>query len=157
MARYTREQIRQAFFAAVSSAAGFAYTSRRMILAAENTPAVPINQPALEVLETGETTQQRGRGLPPVHIFHATLWVWAKIPSGTVPNVPDGVTPGASVINPLIDAIEAALASSPATGVLTLGEMVSHAWIEGETVIVPGDQNPDGQCFAAIPIKIMVP
>jgi hypothetical protein len=155
---FVRETIRTAFFNLLAGTPGFAHVSRRIILMECNSPTIPLNQPAMEILEDGETTNQRGRGLPPIHILHAIICVWARVPDGLTPGVPDGVTPGASILNPLIDAIEARLAPDGGTeNVLGLAGKVSHAWIEGETVLVPGDQNPEGQCFAAIPVRIMVP
>lgn len=158
-----RETVMNALLAKVAASAGFLTVSRRVQLipgAPTPTVATPPLQPALYLLEGDEETKERGRGLPPVHVWDVDLWVWAKIPVGATIGVPDGTTPGASIINPLLDAVEAALAPAGADlgqGVQTLGGLVSHCWIEGKTVKVPGDIMKDGQCLAIIPVKIMVP
>jgi hypothetical protein len=62
------------------------------------------------------------------------------------------------VLNPLLDAVEAALyPDNIVDQTLRLGNLVYRAWIEGETVKIIGDVNPDGQCFAAVPVKLLVP
>lgn len=157
----TRETVMQALFALVSGAADFQTKSRNIKLTPDNTPEIPVLQPAIFMLEDAEHTVIGGRGQPAKRTWNVHLFIYAKIPDGLTPGIPDGVTPGASVINPLIDAIEIALAPSSgidkAMNVQTLGGLVSHCWIEGETIKVPGDRNPDGQCYAAIPLKILVP
>jgi hypothetical protein len=157
----TREAVMNALLAVAATAANFQTVSRKIVLVpGAPTPqvALPPAQPALYLFEDNETTTVPARGAPSKRIWRVQLWVWCKIPLGFTPGVPDDVTPGASVINPLIDAIEAALKpDNPVVNVLTLGGLVQHCWIEGETVKVSGDINPDGQCVAMIPVSILVP
>jgi hypothetical protein len=158
----TREAVMTALLALAATAAEFQTVSRRIVLVpGAPTPqvAAPPAQPALYLFEDNETTRTHpARGAPPIRTWRVQLWVWCKIPLGATPGVPDGVTPGASIINPMIDAIEAALApDTPISNTLTLGGLVQHCWIEGETVKVSGDSNPDGQCVAMIPVSILVP
>ena len=35
--------------------------------------------------------------------------------------------------------------------------LVQRCFIDGNTAKVSGDMNPDGQCFAAVPVSILVP
>jgi hypothetical protein len=63
---------------------------------------------------------------------------------------------GGQVLNPLLDAIEAALAPVPVQGnVQTLGGLVSRAYIDGEIEIDEG--NIDNQSVAIIPVSIIAP
>lgn len=164
----TRELVWQALFDWLATATitnddgqvvpAFATTGRRLRLQPDNTPSTAFDQPAMFLVEGDETTVQGGRGSPDKRTWRGMVWIFAKVPDGVRPGEQDFTTPGASVINPLIDAIEAAMGPDDVTqNVLTLGGLVSHAWIAGNTIKVPGDLNPDGQCFAAIPINILVP
>ncbi len=161
MATVTREAVMTALLASVAQAAGFATVSRHIVMvpdAPTPTVAVPPAQPALYLVESHETTIRHGLGVPPVRTWYVELWVWCKCPTGSTLGVPDDVTPGATVINSLIDAIEATLApDNIGTNECTLGGLVYMVHIEGTTVKVSGDANPDGQCFAAIPLSIIVP
>lgn len=160
----TRETVMTALLARVSAAAGFATIQRHITFDPVQGPtaqvATPDAQPALYMLEAGESADWPGRGLPR-RTWRVQLWVWARLPGGSTLGVPDGTTPGATVLNNLVEAIEASLAPSALAGddpmVCTLGGLVQHCWIEGELAKVPGDINPDGQCFAAIPIAMLIP
>jgi hypothetical protein len=63
-----------------------------------------------------------------------------------------GVTP-ISLLNPLIDAVDAALKRSPISNGQTLGGLVSHCYIDGKTMKDDGDF--DGNGTAVIPVKIL--
>jgi hypothetical protein len=157
----TREAVMTALLAKAATAAAFQTVSRRVELvpgAPTPTVATPPAQPALYLYEGDEIIQQSPRRGLATRTFDVALFVWCRIPLGETLGVPDGTTPGATVINTLIEAIEAALApDNPGTGCLTLGGLVEWCRIEGRILKVPGDINPDGQCFAEIPIKILVP
>ena len=59
------------------------------------------------------------------------------------------------LLNPLLDALEEALAPSPVTGIQNLGlpEMVQHAYIAGK---VETDEGVLGdQAIAIVPVKIL--
>ena len=61
----------------------------------------------------------------------------------------------ALLLNPLLDALEAALAPSPATGIQNLGlaAMVQHAYISGK---VETDEGVLGdQAIAIVPVEIL--
>ena len=165
----TRELVWQALFDVIAAATvldetgaavpAFAKTSRRLQLMPDNTAQVPFDQPAMFLVEGDEETQWKGnRGQPLLRTWRGMIWVFAKVPDGVRPGSPDFVTPGATVINVLIDAIEAAMGPDDVgLNLLTLGGLVSRVEIGGTTIKVPGDLNPEGQCFAAIPINIVVP
>lgn len=157
----TREAVMNALLAKVATVAQFAHVSRHIDLvpgAPTPTVATPPAQPALYLFEDHESTANRGRGIPPVRHWYVELWVWAKNPTGATPGVPDGITPGMSIINPLIEAIEGAFSRDNfITNEFTLGGLVQYCQIAGTTVKISGDANPEGQCLAMIPVKIMVP
>ena len=142
----TREPIYAALFALLAGAAGFATASRRLrhwsdVAAAE--------QPALFMAQKSETAEQK-RGLP-------TKWT-CDIDAYLYCRAPDELTPPTAVLNPLLDAIEAALA--PASGgdaaanVQTLGGLAFQAWINGK--IETDEGTLGGQSVAIVPIRIIV-
>ena len=123
-----------------------------------------VAQPALYVYDgvgfgggTEEYVQQ-GR-TPAKRILSRDIVIYAQIPGGNLSSGVDSTTPGGDVFYPLIEAVEAALEpdDSNAFGVLTLGGLVIHCWIEGRGVIVPGDIDPNGQGMATLPVKILIP
>lgn len=97
-----------------------------------------------------------GSGLPPKRLWDVTLLAYGMIPVGQTPGVPDSTTPAASVLNPLIDAIENALSPDDPNGLLTLGGLVVDCCIDGEIVKALGDADPSGVAGAIIPVKILV-
>jgi hypothetical protein len=120
--------------------------TRRMMMPNE---AVKGDLPVLIVWEQNEATKVAGRGLPSMRTWEAWLVVYFKND--------DPQRPGASIINPILDAIELALAPSPAIGTQTLGGLVSHCWIEGATAVSLGDVDAEGLGGAVVPVKILVP
>jgi hypothetical protein len=63
--------------------------------------------------------------------------------------------PPAMLLNPLLDALEAALSPSPATGIQNLGlpAMVQHAYIAGK---IETDEGVLGdQSIAIVPVQIL--
>lgn len=159
----TREAVMTALLAKLATInPPFASISRRIVLDPDKGPtasvATPVEQPALCMIEDDETTTHTGHMAPAKRTWRVVLFVWCKIPEGSTPGVPDGVTPGASVINALIESIEGALApDNIVQGTYTIGGLVNRCWIDGSTQKVSGDLNPSGQCFAAIPLSILVP
>ncbi len=165
----SREDVMNALFTAVvnavaSSHSGPFLTTSRFIKfdpaqGPTMTVATPDAQPALYMMEDDETTEHPEKS--PVltkRTWRVMLLIWAKIPAGATLGVPDGTIAGATVINNLIDVVETAFAPDNAvTGAFTLNGKVSRCWIDGRTVKVSGDMNPSGQCFAAVPVSIMVP
>lgn len=141
-----REAIYSALFSTVSSAAGFATASRRLRHWSDVGPA---EQPALFMVQKHETAQHQ-RGQPPKWTLAVDLFVYAQAAADTLPAGP--------VINPLIDAIEAALApvgSDVAIATATLGGLTYRTWISGRIETDEGVLG--GQAVAIIPLEIVVP
>jgi hypothetical protein len=130
-----------------TSNAPFATVSRRAI----NFEAVAsVQQPALYVMQRREHVTTQGKGLPPKWVLHGEIFIY-------VANQPDQIAAGSGggqALNPLIDAVEKALAPVLAQGnVQSLGGLVSRAFIDGEVEIFEG--NIINQAVAIIPLTIV--
>jgi hypothetical protein len=137
-----REPIYTALFALVAGAASFITVSRRLrhwsdIGAAE--------QPALFMTQKSENAEER-QPLPVKWRASVDLYLYAQ--------APDELTSPATVLNPLLDAVEAALAPDPVGHVQTLGGLVSHCWIAGRIQTDEGVLG--GQAVAIVPVEILV-
>jgi hypothetical protein len=142
-----REGIYAALFSKFDGITGIPTKSRRLMHWID-VPAV--QQPALFQAQKSEIVVQ-SRGLPPKWQLDLDLYLYvhAGDDPGSVPT---------TVLNPLIDAIEAALAPDnvkDGQNVLTLGGLVSHCWISGQ---IQTDEGALGaQSIAIIPVTILVP
>ena len=137
-----REPIYAALFAKVSAIPGLVTVSRRL----RHWDDVPdVEQPALFQVQKRELQVPR-KGLPAKVTFECELYLYAN--SGN-----DMSTTPATLINPLMDAIEQAL-KPDVNGFQTLGGTVSHCWIEGEILGDEGYLGPQG--VQIIPVKILV-
>jgi hypothetical protein len=137
-----REPIYAALFALAAGAASFVTVSRRLrhwsdVGAAE--------QPALFMIQKSENAEER-RPLPVKWRASVDLYLYAQ--------APDELTLPATVLNPLLDAVEAALAPDPVGHVQTLGGLASHCWIAGRIQTDEGVLG--GQAVAIIPVEILV-
>ena len=139
-----RETIYAALFAQVANAAAFVTAARRLRPWSE---VAPSEQPALFMRQKAETAAVKTLGAPTVWTLAVELCVGAR--------ASDPYTAPASVLNPLVDAVEAALAPLPATGLQDLGlpAMVQHAYIAGKIDIDEGVLRD--QAVAIIPIEIL--
>ena len=139
-----REPIYAALFARAADAAHFVTVSRRLRHWSEVTPA---EQPALFMRQKTETAAIPAPGAPTVWTLNIELHIYA--------HASDPHAAPAAVLNPLIDAVEAALAPPPATGMQDLGlpAMVQHAWIAGKIDITEGTLRD--QAVAVIPVEIL--
>lgn len=149
----SREDIMKALFAKLSKASGFKTFSRKIKLPtggpSDATATIPPgDQPALIMAEGAEKIEERGRGLPPKHFMDVSVIIYAIV-------APD--VAGATIINPLLDAVEASIRPSGADTTQTLGGLVSHVWPEGDVIKEMGDIDTQGQGFALLPLKILVP
>jgi len=146
----TREQVFQALFAVVQAApvATLIKTfTRRFALPDQVLPGA---MPQLMVWEQPERSEFTGPAMPPKRAWTAMIVVYFQ---NTNPAVA-----GATIINPIIDAIETALRyDDPATNKLTLGRLVTYCRIEGQTIKETGDTDARGIGGAVIPIRILVP
>jgi len=140
----TREPIYAALFALVANAANFVTTSRRMRHWSGLTPA---EQPALFMRQKAERAAVATLGAPTVWTLVVELYVYAHASNPYVAP--------ATVLNPLIDGVEAALAPLPATGLQNLGlpVTVQHAYIAGKIETDEGVLRD--QAVAIIPIEIL--
>ena len=139
-----REPIYAALFQLAANAAGFATVDRRLRHWSDVGPA---EQPALFMSEKGSHAQIKALGAPVVWTLSAELFVYA--------HSADPYLSPASILNPLLDAIEAALAPAPATGIQDLGlpAMVQHAYISGR---IRTDEGVLGdQAIAIVPVEIL--
>ena len=140
-----REAIYQALFDLVKNLPGFATTSRRARLAQD---VAPEEQPALFMEEgPGETVQYQAQGLPAEHLLFVDLGFYARLPEDK------SIAPG-SILNPLIDALQAALAPDPDEEEQTLGGLVTYCRINGK--IEKNEGLLDGQAGVVIPVEIFL-
>jgi hypothetical protein len=148
----TREQVFTALQALLQDVPGINFVSRRMMMPAAfmGTPASPSSQlPALLIWEQNEATKHKGLGIPATRTWAAWLVVYFQNVSTSVP--------GATIINPILDGIEAALAPNIVTGTQTLGGLVSHAWIEGPSTVALGDIDTQGFGGAVVEVHMLIP
>jgi hypothetical protein len=139
----TREPIYEALFAKLSAIPGLVTTSRRL----QHWSDVPsAAQPALFQAE-GPENQVPRKGFPAKVTLEPSIYLYVNTGNDLT------VIP-ATTINPLMDAIEAALAPDVVDGFQTLGGLVSHCWIEGQIVTDEGVLG--AQAIKIIPIKILV-
>jgi hypothetical protein len=138
-----REAIYQALFDLVKDLSGFVTTSRRARLVKD---VAPEEQPALFMEEVpGETVSYQAQGLPADHLLYVELGFYARLPEDK------SVAPG-TILNPLIDAIEAALAPDPDEEEQTLGGLVTYCRISGK--IEKNEGLLDGQASVVVPVEI---
>ena len=139
-----RETIYGALWTLARGAAGFASADRRLRHWAE---VAPIEQPALFLSEKGGLARSKRLGAPIVWTLYADFYIYA--------HSSDPYLAPALLLNPLVDALEMALAPAAATGIQNLGlpGMVSHAQIVGR---VETDEGVLGdQAIAIVPIEIL--
>lgn len=139
----TREPIYAALFAKLSAIPGLVTTDRRL---QHWTDVQPAAQPALFQTQRRELQTPR-KGMPAKVTLQCEIYLYVNTGNDL------SATP-ATTLNPLMDAIEAALAPDPITMFQTLGGTVSHCWIEGEIITDEGVLGPQG--VAIIPVNILV-
>lgn len=148
----TREQTYGAlfaFFAALTAGGAPAFkTSTRKLRHWDSCPAE--DSPALYMRQVTETAV-RTRGLPTKWTLSIELWLYAR----TNAQNDDSVIPS-QVLNPLLDAVEAALQPDDlANNAVTLNGLVSHAAIEGPIQVYEGDMGDEA--VAIVPITVLIP
>ena len=139
-----RELIYAALWEFAAGAASFASANRRLRHWADVAPA---EQPALFMSEKGGAAVMKALGAPIVWTLYADFYVYV--------HSSDPYLAPAMLLNPLLDALEAALAPSPATGIQNLGlpAMVQHAYIAGK---VETDEGVLGdQAIAIVPVEVL--
>jgi hypothetical protein len=146
----TREQVFQALFSALQAPAiaDLVTTFSRRFSPPDQIQ--PLAFPQLMLWEQSEKTEYSGPQMPRKRAWSALIVVYFQNTSKTVP--------GATIINPIMDAIEATLRyDNPATNALTLGGLVTYCRIEGQTIKETGDTDANGIGGAVIPIRILIP
>jgi hypothetical protein len=104
----------------------------------------PEDQPALYMEQTGEQAVPASRQ-PTKNVLEINLWLYLQTNEGEV----------GPIINPLLDGIEKSLTpSNDGNYTQTLGGLVHHCWIEGQTQIFEGDLG--AEAVAIVPVKILV-
>jgi hypothetical protein len=139
-----REPIYRALWSLAAGSGSFATAQRRLRHWSDVSPA---EQPALFMSEKGGVAKTKALGAPVVWTLFADLYVYV--------HSSDPYRAPASILNPLIDAIEAALAPPAATGIQDLGlpMMVQHAYIAGK---IETDEGTLGdQAIAVVPVEIL--
>ena len=139
-----REQIFTALWALGANAARFASANRRL---RHWTDVAPAEQPALFMSEKGGQAAIKKLGAPIVWTLYAEFYIYT--------HSSDPYLAPATILNPLLDAFEAALAPSPTSGIQNLGlpQMVQHAYISGK---VQTDEGVLGdQAIAIVPVEIL--
>ncbi len=140
----TREPIYAALFGLLENAADFTVVGRRLRHWSDVAPA---EQPALFMAQKTELASVKTLGAPTVWTLAVDLYVYV--------HSSDPYLAPATVLNPLIDAVEAALAPSATTGIQDLGlpAMVQHAYISGK---IETDEGVLGdQAVAVVPVEIL--
>lgn len=139
-----REPIYGALYALAARAADFVTAARRFRHWSEVTP---VEQPALFMRQRTELAAVKTLGAPTVWTLGVELYVYA--------HQSDPYAAPASVLNPLLDAVEAALAPSPTTGLQNLGlpATVQHAYIAGKIITDEGVLRD--QAVAIIPVTVL--
>jgi hypothetical protein len=139
-----REQIYLALWSLASGAAQFVTASRRLRHWSDVGPA---EQPALFISEKGGRAVVKALGTAVVWTLYADFYIYAFSS--------DPYAAPASVLNPLLDALEAALAPSPVTGIQNLGlpAMVQHAYIAGK--VETDDGALGDQAVAIVPVEVL--
>ncbi len=126
----------------MQSAPGIVTASRRGRLAQN---VAPEDQPALFQEQVGEVVQYQGEGLPATYRLNVDLVLYVR--------VDDPEEPTSGALNPLIDAVAAALEPEPFEETQTLGGLVYHCRISGKLDLIEGVL--DGQARAFIPVEIL--
>ncbi|EHU2374009.1 MULTISPECIES: hypothetical protein [Acinetobacter calcoaceticus/baumannii complex] len=141
-----REAIFMALFDLLKNIDGFVTAERRL----RHWSDVPdIEQPYL-CLAQGQQSVAQGSpatGVKPKWTLYADIYLYARTTGEQVPS---------SVLNPLVDAIEAALQPEfpEIEKCQTLNSLVTHCWIDGT---IETDEGTLGdQAVAVIPISILV-
>jgi hypothetical protein len=137
-----REPIYAALFAKLSSSYTFVTASRRLKHWSDVPPA---DQPALFLTQERETAATTP-GLNTVWQGRASVYLYAN----TGENIE--IAPS-TILNPMVDAIEATLKPDPISNKQTLGGLVQHVWIEGDIQTDEGVLGPQGVVIIPLVFK----
>jgi len=108
------------------------------------------DQPALLQLQKTETVRKQ-KGLPAKWTFTIDLYLYVNTEANNDPSIVPS-----QLLNPLMDAIEAALAIDDIMNdACTLGGLVSHCYIDGAVNIFEGNLGDQAVCI--VPLTVIVP
>jgi hypothetical protein len=140
----TREQVWVAVLARLGNAVGAVTVSRKLV-PFDQVPAE--SQPAFFLVQSREEHRQKA-GLPAILTLKGDIFMYTN--SGG-----NDTVIASTQINGMLDALDAAFAfDDVARGRCTLGGIVQHAWIDGETLIAEGQMG--AQAVAIVPFAILV-
>lgn len=136
-----REAVMTALCSKLFAVADFRTTGRKVLLWTKVSAF-----PAIFVRNLGDLYEHPNIILQRV-TMRAEVWIYAH-------GNPEDAT--GSQLNDLVDAVEGAFApDNQALHTMTLGGLVQHCWIDGESTFDPGDIDNFGK--AILPVKILVP
>ena len=136
----SREQIWNAFFAVLETISAITTCTRRL----KHWESVEGSEcPAAYLALAGET-RIPSHGKPPKIVLEGEIWLYVRTEEQEA----------AVAVNPILDAIDKALEPPPGVERFTLGGLVHHCWIEGQTQIFEG--NLGDTAVAIIPVKLLV-
>lgn len=138
-----REAIYSALFAKLQGVAGFVTVSRRLRMWADVSPA---EQPALFQAQRRESIATTP-GLNKVITMEVDVYLYAHTGG-------DRTKSPSETINPLLDAVLAALAPDPITNKQRLGGLVEHCWVEGSVETDEGLLGDQGVAILPVIIKV---
>ncbi len=137
----SREEIYSALYGLLSGAAVFQTASRRLRVWDDVSPA---EQPALFMVQREEDVVSTSPSLPSKCVMYVDVYIYVR--------ETDPVQAPASVINPLVDSVQAVLA--PVFGVQDLGGLVTSCQIDGK---IEYDEGVLGdQAVVVIPVRVIV-
>lgn len=143
MSRATFEQVYSALFALAAGIPGVTTTSRRLKNAQDVAPA---DSPALYQVQ-GQQKAVYTENAPGIIWDITATWIVVVIDN-------DPTQPITPTLNPILDAIAAALAPSPAQPRNTLGGLVETCAIDGNVEIFEGVLGD--RAVAVVPIRIVL-
>lgn len=153
--RPTREEVFQALFEHLQdNTVSFQTYSRRMMHYSEVAQKL---LPCLILWEWPENTDYPHRNLPR-DTWEAMVAIFFQNESKAINGDPNTGVAGATIINPMLDEVRAALGpDDPTENDFTLGGMVQWIRVMGRTIIETGDTDADGRGGAFLPVRILVP
>lgn len=137
----TREQAYDALYAKLQAVPGVATCTRRL---RHWNDVPPEQQPAVYLQVGSESRSNAGRRLPPRVELTANVYLYVQTEEGEA----------GRVLNPMLDALDSAIAVPPGNDTQTLGGVVHHCWIDGTTQIFEGDLG--SQAVAIVPINMLI-
>jgi hypothetical protein len=140
-----REAIYSALFALLSTIPGIVTFSRRV---RHWTDVPPVEQPALIQEQFEESARYVGRAFPAKWTLSLNLALYVNVGN-------DQQAAPSQTLNPLLDAVLAALLPPPGQEEQTLGGLVSHCRLSGKVLIAEGG-SLGPQAAALIPVEIVV-